>query len=99
MEYTAIQVVGISAGIFLVVSILPQVYKILRTKQGKGISLIAYTISSISQMLWITYGILKDDLKIILTNSVTLVLTIIIMLLVVYYERKVNRQMDTILTT
>lgn len=91
------EIVGIFAGLLLIIGILPQVYKILKTRQAKDISLIAYTILGISQILWVVYGVLKNDLRIILTNSITLFLTIIIMILVVYFKdrKEKNREMYT----
>ena len=91
------EIVGIFAGLLLIIGILPQVYKILKTRQAKDISLIAYTILGISQILWVVYGVLKNDLRIILTNSITLFLSIIIMMLVVYFkdEKEKNREMHT----
>lgn len=93
---TAIQIVGILAGFFLIIGILPQIYKIIKTKQTEGLSLISYTLLAISQGLWCTYGVLKNDLRIILINSISFGLTIIIMLLVIYFNRKkVSREMHT----
>lgn len=81
-----VDILGYIAGTFLVISIIPQVYKIIKTKQGQGISIPAYLLSSTAQILFIVYGFLINDYKIALTNIITIILTIIILTFVVYYE-------------
>lgn len=64
-----ITVVGIAAPIVSVVSFLPQVLKCWTTKRTKDISYPSYIIFFAGSISWLTYGILKNDLSIIITNS------------------------------
>lgn len=87
MSELILQIIVYSAGAVVMLSTIPQIYKIVKTKQAKGISVTSYILLSISQALWLIYGILKADNKLIITNSILLLLIIIILLLVIYYEK------------
>jgi MtN3 and saliva related transmembrane protein len=65
-------VFGSIAGFCTTVSFIPQVVRIVRTKETRGISLLMYTIFTLGIICWLIYGIFLNDLPIILCNSVTL---------------------------
>jgi MtN3 and saliva related transmembrane protein len=72
------QWVGLLAGLLTTFAFVPQVLKIWRSKSAKDISLRTYVALSIGIVLWLVYGILKQELPIILWNAVTLVLAVAI---------------------
>lgn len=80
--------VGLLAGLLTTIAFLPQVWKIYRTKSGRDISARMFTIFSIGIVLWLAYGIMLGQMPIILANAVTLVLSLTIIGLKVYYARK-----------
>jgi MtN3 and saliva related transmembrane protein len=51
---------------------LPQVLKTWKTRSAKDLSLGMFSIFTIGVSLWLAYGILRNDLPIILANLVTL---------------------------
>ena len=68
------QWVGLVAGLLTTFAFVPQVLKIWRSKSAKDISLRTYLALTIGVVLWLVYGILKQELPIVLWNAVTLVL-------------------------
>lgn len=62
-------ILGIAAGILTSVSMIPQLIKVIREKDVKDISLIMLLILISGLSLWVWYGIKKDELPIILSNS------------------------------
>ncbi len=74
-------VIGLIAAFATTSSFVPQVIKILKTKDTKGVSLVMYVIFTIGILLWLIYGLLLFDIPIIIANSVTLILASIILFL------------------
>ena len=81
----AIDIVGIIAGTLIVLSLLPQIVTIIRNKSSKDVSILTYTVLFVAQCLWISYGVLKHDLEITITNILSGFLTLIIILCSLYY--------------
>lgn len=82
-----IQVVGIVAGACTSISLLPQLIKTIKEKKGGDISYFMLAILLIGLGLWIWYGILKEDYPIIITNSISFVLNILIIFFNIYYRK------------
>jgi MtN3 and saliva related transmembrane protein len=74
-----VTVVGLSAGFCTTVSFLPQVLKTWRTRSTADISLGMFLVFTIGCTLWLLYGILQRDIAIILPNTLTIVLSTIIL--------------------
>ena len=74
-------ILGLLAAAFTTAALLPQVIKTVKTKKTDDISLLMYIILSIGISLWLIYGLLTIDLPIILANSITLILTVIVLIL------------------
>ena len=66
---------GLVAGLLTTLAFIPQVTKIWKTKSTKDVSLRTYVAFSLAVALWVVYGILKQEIPIILWNAVTLILT------------------------
>jgi MtN3 and saliva related transmembrane protein len=54
---------------------VPQVWRTWKTRDVSGISLPTYVIITIGLALWLVYGLLKNDLPLIVANSLMVVLT------------------------
>ncbi|MFC2131106.1 SemiSWEET transporter [Bacteroidota bacterium] len=81
-----ISIIGLIAGLLTTVAFLPQVVKVIKTKHTRDISLAMYLIFTCGVLFWGTYGILLDELPIILANSVTLVLALIVLVYKIKYK-------------
>lgn len=88
------EIVGLSAGICTSISLLPQLFKLLRHKKAEDISLFYLLILFIGLGLWIWYGILRDDLPIVVTNGFSLVINAIIIVAGVRYKRNYRATND-----
>lgn len=71
--------IGYVAAILTTISFLPQVLRVVLTKKTRDISRNMYVLLSSGIFLWLIYGFLKQDLPIILANSLTLFFTLVIL--------------------
>ncbi|MCW7472478.1 hypothetical protein CH354_09145 [Leptospira levettii] len=81
--------IGYVAAFLTTVSFLPQVLRVVMTKQTRDISRNMYIMFFFGVVLWFVYGVLKSDFPIILANVVTLFFVTIIL----YY--KLNEGKET----
>jgi len=75
-----INYVGFFAAFCTTISFLPQVIKVYKTKSTKDISLYMFLIFTIGTFCWLIYGIIESSLPIIIANTITLILSAIILL-------------------
>ncbi|MEM5812387.1 MAG: SemiSWEET transporter [Candidatus Aenigmatarchaeota archaeon] len=61
---------GIIAAIFTTISFLPQAIKSIKTRHTKDISIPTYVIMVTGLLLWLAYGILLNNLPIIIATAV-----------------------------
>jgi MtN3 and saliva related transmembrane protein len=81
------QVVGLFAGICTSSSLLPQLFKTVKQKKADDISKWMLFVLFTGVATWVVYGILREDLPIIITNSFSLLLNIIMIVLRIKYKR------------
>lgn len=74
-----ITAIGLVAASLTTIAFVPQVIKTWRSKSAKDLSLGMFGIFSLGVLLWLTYGLLINDLPIILANTFTLILSSIIL--------------------
>lgn len=74
-----ITVLGYIAAVLTTIAFIPQVYKVLKTRNTADISLYMYICFIIGISCWAVYGIFKEDIAIILANSVTAALASIVL--------------------
>ncbi|MBS7254218.1 SemiSWEET family sugar transporter [Flavobacterium branchiicola] len=86
MNFT--EIIGLFAGTCVTISVIPQILKVWRTKKVKEISLKTFSILTFGILVWIIYGILKEDFPIIITNSISLCLNLIMVYFLIYYEKE-----------
>ncbi|MCX6770860.1 MAG: SemiSWEET family transporter [Candidatus Micrarchaeota archaeon] len=66
-----IELLGLAASFLVIVSWIPQVHKSLKTRHMKDFSWGMLALLFISQVLFLTYGILISSLPVALTNAFT----------------------------
>jgi MtN3 and saliva related transmembrane protein len=84
------QTIGIAAGVCTSVSLLPQLVKLIRNKRAEDLSLFYLIILFIGLALWIWYGVLRQDIPIIATNALSIVLNITILILGIRYKKNLR---------
>ena len=80
------QYVGIGAGILTSISMLPQLFKIIKEKQAENISYGMLFILLAGLGGWIWYGVLKNDYPIIITNGFSFLLNLVIIFFSIKYK-------------
>lgn len=73
--------IGLLAALGTTIAFIPQVLQIIKTKNTRGVSLLMYIIFTSGIILWLTYGLLLNDVPIIIANSITLILAATILFL------------------
>ncbi len=82
--------IGLTAAACTTLSFVPQVIHILRSRNTSGISLGMYLIFTVGVALWAIYGLIRDDLPVLLANGLTLLLTLSVLILTLrgrFYDR------------
>lgn len=83
---TAIELLGYTAGTISSLVFLPQVIKTWKSKSAKDISLLMFTLATLSVIMWLVYGILINNGAVIYTNSIVLLLSLIMMYFKIRYK-------------
>ena len=77
---------GLIAGALTTVAFIPQVVKIWKSRHTQDISLGMFSIFSVGVFLWLLYGIQLGALPLILSNGITLVLSLTILVFKLKYR-------------
>ena len=76
-----ILLIGIAAGVLTAASMLPQVFKTLKTKEAEHVSPLMLIILICGVSLWFSYGVLKSDIPIIVTNGFSVLINLVMLFL------------------
>jgi MtN3 and saliva related transmembrane protein len=82
-----VTVLGLCAAFCTSVAFLPQVVRNFRRRSAGDLSLVSFSVFSLGVLLWLGYGIVLNDLPIILSNVFTLSVNLINLGQVVWYRR------------
>ena len=83
-----LEYIGIIAAILTTSGFVPQVYKTLKTKEVKGISLSMYLVLFVGMIFWLIYGIKINSFSIILANIVSGLLVLIQIIAKIIYNKR-----------
>lgn len=75
---------GLVAAFCTTLSFLPQAVKTIKTRDTSAISLNMYLLFTFGTLMWLVYGLFSHNVPVWLANSVTLVLSSVIL----YYKLK-----------
>ncbi len=79
-----LEILGFSAAFLTTASFLPQAFKTIKTRETSALSLTMYSLFTSGVLLWLIYGVYKQDYAIIFANAVTLLLSSIILSFKIY---------------
>lgn len=82
------QVIGLAGGICTATSLIPQVVKTIKQKKAEDVSLGMLLVLGTGIVLWIVYGIKKNDLPIVATNAFSLLVNITMVILGIRYKKQ-----------
>ena len=80
------EIIGLTAGVITTAAYVPQVYKTWVTKSAGNLSLTMYIAMFIGIVMWLVYGIHLDSLAMVLANTVTAILTLILIVFKLKYK-------------
>lgn len=81
-----ITIIGLFAAVGTTGAFLPQAVKTIRTKQTRDLSLSMFVMLVVGIIGWVIYGILIQDLPVIIANSAALLFNIPILFLKIKYK-------------
>lgn len=81
-----ITVLGLVAATLTTTAFLPQVIKTWRTKSAKDLSFVMLITFNSGVFLWLMYGLYQNALPIIVANSITFILNLIILMIKIRYK-------------
>ena len=79
------------AGLCTTVSLVPQVYKLRRTRSAGDLSLAMFVVFGTGILLWLLYGVGVGSPSVMAANGASLVLVIAILTLAVRYRKSTVR--------
>ncbi|WP_448248507.1 SemiSWEET transporter [Thalassotalea agariperforans] len=93
---TTIEIIGFTSAFLTTFSFLPQAIQVIKTRDTASLSLAMYSIFTIGVAGWLVYGLIKQDMAMIVANMITFVLAGIILSIKLYnmfiVERKLAEQ-------
>ena len=83
---------GYFAAILTTAAFLPQLIKTLRTKKADDVSLTTLILFIIGVLSWIIYGYKISSKPILIANSITLILNLMILISKIYFSNIMNEK-------
>lgn len=69
-------ILGIVAGVLTSIAMMPQLIKVLRTKNVKDLSVLMLLVLISGLSLWVWYGILQKEWPIIISNAFSVLVNV-----------------------
>lgn len=82
------ELIGFAAAFLTTSSFVPQVYKTWKTKEVEDLSLVMYLAMFLGVGLWLAYGIHINSPSMIVANSITLLLVLLVIIFKFRYQEK-----------
>ena len=82
------EVLGLIAGGITSVAMMPQLIKVIKEKNAEDISVAMLLVLITGLSLWVWYGILQDELPIILSNSFSVLVNITLLICCMMFKKK-----------
>ena len=83
-----VEIIGFVAALLTTSAFVPQVVKVWKSKSSKGVSVSMYLILLLGVFLWGVYGYLIDSMSIMIANTVTGLLQLMILILILTNKNK-----------
>ena len=82
------QVLGYIAGSSVIIVNIPQIYTICKNKSAKDVSLYMILLNIFTGILFLIYGILLEELPLIICETLYIIVSIILLIIKIYYNHK-----------
>jgi len=78
---------GFFAGALTSTGYIPQIVKGLRTRRLQDVSILMPAVLGVGMLLWLVYGLAREDVAIIVANMVGSSLTAVLVAMKIAYDR------------
>ncbi len=82
----ALTILGLAAAALSTVALFPQLFKVVKTKSTKDISIGMFSLFCVGVLLWLIYGLFTNHMPIIIANSFAFVQAVIILVFKLKYK-------------
>ena len=79
--------IGTLAACLTTLSFVPQAWLTFKTRDVSGVSLLMYSVFTVGVALWLAYGVLLRSWPMVIANTITLVLALMILAMKLVYRR------------
>ena len=83
-----VEIIGFVAALLTTSAFVPQVVKVWKSKSSMGVSVSMYLVLLLGVFLWGVYGYLIDSMSIMIANTVTGLLQLMILILILKNKNK-----------
>lgn len=90
MHGSLVETIGFVAAFCTTISFVPQLFRVIQLRSARDISLGMFLFFSFGVFLWFVYGFSIHSKPVIVSNGVTLILSVSILVLKLRFDR-VNR--------
>ena len=82
------ELLGLIAGGITSIAMMPQLIKVIKEKNAEDISVVMLLVLITGLSLWVWYGILQNELPIILSNSFSVLVNITLLICCMMFKKK-----------
>lgn len=82
-----VQIVGIISSILTATSMIPQLIKVIKEKDAENVSILMLSVLLAGLGMWVYYGVLIKDLIIIISNSFSVLLNVVLLFCAVRFKK------------
>ena len=87
-----VDIFGYFAAILTTAAFLPQLIKTLKTKKADDVSLTTLIMFIVGVLSWIFYGYKISSTPIVIANSITLILNLMILISKIYFSKTLSKK-------
>lgn len=82
------ELLGLIAGGITSIAMMPQLIKVIKEKNAKDISVVMLLVLITGLSLWVWYGVLQDELPIILSNGFSVLVNLTLLICCIIFKKK-----------
>ncbi|MFC4687979.1 SemiSWEET transporter [Epilithonimonas pallida] len=82
------ELLGLIAGGITSIAMMPQLIKVIKEKNAEDISVVMLLVLITGLSLWVWYGILQEELPIILSNGFSVLVNLILLVCCIIFKKR-----------
>ena len=82
------ELLGLIAGGLTSIAMMPQLIKVIKEKNAEDISVVMILVLIAGLSLWVWYGVLQDELPIILSNGFSILVNLTLLICCIIFKKK-----------